>query len=51
MKVYRAMRKLESLLNPQATKVVLDYNHGSEMTLDQVNLAMFSTDIVKDPTT
>jgi hypothetical protein len=50
-KVYRAMRKLESWLNPQATKVVLDYNHGSEMTLDQFNLAMFSTDIVKDPTT
>jgi hypothetical protein len=40
-KVFRAMRKLESWFNPQATKVVEDYNYGREMTLDQVNLAFF----------
>jgi hypothetical protein len=45
-KVFRAMRELESSFNPQATKVVGDYNHGREITLDQVNLALFSTDIV-----
>jgi hypothetical protein len=50
-KVFRAMRKLESWFNPQATKAVEDYNHGREITLDQVNLDLFSTDIVKEPTT
>jgi hypothetical protein len=49
-KVFRAMRKLESRFNPQATKEVEDYNHGRKMTLDQVNLALFSTEIVKEPT-
>jgi hypothetical protein len=45
------MKKLESWFNPQATKVVEDYNHGREITLDQVNLAFFSTEIIKEPTT
>jgi hypothetical protein len=36
------MKKLESWFNPQATKVVENYNHGREMTLDQVNLALKS---------
>jgi hypothetical protein len=36
-KVFRAMRKLESWLSPEATKVVENYNHGREITLDQVN--------------
>jgi hypothetical protein len=45
------MRKLESWFNPQATKAVEDYNHGREMKLDQVNLALFSTEIIKEPTT
>jgi hypothetical protein len=40
-KFFRAMRKLENLFNPQATKAVEDYNHGREVTLDQVNLALF----------
>jgi hypothetical protein len=31
--------------------VVEDYNHGREITLDQVNLSLFSTEIVKEPTT
>jgi hypothetical protein len=45
------MRKLESSFNPEATKAVENYNHGREMTLDQVNLALFSTFIIKVPTT
>jgi hypothetical protein len=45
------MRKLESWFNPEATKAVKDYSHGREMTLDQVNLAIFSTVTVKEPTT
>jgi hypothetical protein len=40
-KVHRAMKKLESWFNPQATKVVEDYNHGREIKLDQVNLFCF----------
>jgi predicted transcriptional regulator len=50
-KVFRAMRKLESWFNPEATKAVEDYSHGREMILDQVNLALFSTVTVKEPTT
>jgi hypothetical protein len=50
-KVFRAMRKLESWFNPEATKTVEDYSHGREMTLDQVNLALFHTVTVKEPTT
>jgi hypothetical protein len=50
-KVFRAMRKWESWFNPQATKVLESYNHGREITLDQVNLALFSTEITKEPTT
>jgi hypothetical protein len=49
-KGFRSKRKLKSCFNLQATKVVEDCNHGREMTLDQVNLALFSTDIVKVPT-
>jgi hypothetical protein len=49
-KVFRDMRKLESWFNPQATKAVEDYNHGRKTTLDQVNLALFSTEINKEPT-
>jgi hypothetical protein len=45
-KVLSAMGKLESWFNPEATKAVENYNHGKEMTLDQVNLALFSTFII-----
>jgi hypothetical protein len=50
-KVFRAMRKLESWINPEATKAVENYSRGREMTLNQVNLALFSTVTVKEPTT
>jgi hypothetical protein len=50
-KIFRAMRKSESWFNPQATKEVEDYNHGREMKLDQVNSALFSTEMIKEPTT
>jgi hypothetical protein len=45
------MRKLESWFNPEATKAVEDYSHEREMTLDQVNLSLFSTVTVKERTT
>jgi hypothetical protein len=50
-KFFRAMRKLESWFNPEATKVVEDYSHGREITLDHVNLALFYTVTVKERTT
>jgi hypothetical protein len=45
------MKKLESWFNPQATRAVEGYNYGREITLDQVNLALFSADFVIGPTT
>jgi hypothetical protein len=45
------MKKLESWFNSQATKAVVYYNRGREMILDQVDLALFSTDIVKEQAT
>jgi hypothetical protein len=45
------MRKSESWFNPEATKAVENYNHGREITSDQVNLSLFSTGIIKEPTT
>jgi hypothetical protein len=45
------MRKSESWFNRQATKLVEDYNHGREIALDQVNLSLSSTFIIKEPTT
>jgi hypothetical protein len=44
------MSKLESWFNPQATTVVESYNHGREMTLDQV-IWLYSMEIIKEPTT
>jgi hypothetical protein len=44
------MRKLESWFNPEATKAVEDYSHGRKMTLDQVNLDLFSTVMIKERT-
>jgi hypothetical protein len=45
-KVFREMKKLESCFKQQATRAVEDYNCGREITLDQVNLALFSADFV-----
>jgi hypothetical protein len=48
-RVIRAMKKLEGWFNPQATKVMEDYNPGRETLLEQVNLALFTTNLVKEP--
>jgi hypothetical protein len=45
------LRKLESWFNLQATKVVEDQNHGRDIRLDQVNVALFSREIIKEPIT
>jgi hypothetical protein len=52
MKVYRQMRQLESSFNPEATKLVEQIEQGREILLDQVNLALFSGEVVnEEPTT
>jgi hypothetical protein len=50
-KVFRAMRKLESWFNPETIKAVENCSHGREMILVQFNLALFSTVMIKEPTT
>jgi hypothetical protein len=49
-KFFREIKKLESWFNPQATRAVEDYNYGRELTLDQLNLALFSAVFIKEPT-
>jgi hypothetical protein len=44
IKSFRAIKNLESWFNPQATIAVEYDNYGREITLDQVNLALFSAD-------
>jgi hypothetical protein len=44
------MKKSEMWFNQQATKLVA-YNHGRKIKLDQINLALFSTEIIKEPKT
>jgi hypothetical protein len=48
-KVYRALKKLESAFNPHAKKAIDDYNHGREISLEQVNFALFTTIVIKEP--
>jgi hypothetical protein len=43
------MRKLESWFNPQATKIVDELDHGREIVLEQVNLALLTTSFTKEP--
>jgi hypothetical protein len=43
--------KIQGLFNQNATRTVEDNSYGRELTLDQVNLALFSADFVKEPTT
>ena len=49
-KVFRALKKLESWFNPQATKEIDDYNRRREILLEQVNLALCTTAMIKEPT-
>jgi hypothetical protein len=50
-KLFRLMKKIDSCFNPQATRSVEDNNYEREIILDQVNLALFSADFIKEPTT
>jgi hypothetical protein len=48
-KIVREMRKLESWFNPQATKIVDGFDRGREIVLEQVNLALLTTSLTKEP--
>ena len=50
-RVYRQLRKLDSWFNPQARVAVEKYEQGREITLEQTNIALFSTNVIKEPTT
>ena len=50
-KVYRQMRMLESSFNPEASKIVEEFKQGRDILLDQVNIALLSANIIKEPTT
>jgi hypothetical protein len=43
------MRKLESWFNPQATKIVDELDCGREIVFEQVNLALLTTSLSKEP--
>jgi hypothetical protein len=45
-KVYRTLKKLESSFSPQANKAIGNYNHGREISLEQVNLALSTTNVI-----
>jgi hypothetical protein len=48
-KVFRAIKKLESWFNLQSTKAIDDYNCGREILLEQINLDLFTTAMIKEP--
>jgi hypothetical protein len=48
-RVIREMKRLKSWLKSQATKVIEDYDRGREISLEQVNLARFTTNFIKEP--
>jgi hypothetical protein len=43
------MRKLESWFNPQATRIVDEFDCGREIVLKQVNLALLYTSFTEEP--
>jgi hypothetical protein len=47
--IVREMRKLESWFNPQATKIVDEFDCGREIVFEQVNLALLTTSLTKEP--
>ena len=44
------MRKLEIWFNPQARQASNDYKDGREISREQVNLAIFNTSTINEPT-
>ena len=48
-KVLRAIKTSESCSNLQATKAIDNYNFGREISLQQVNMALFITAMTYEP--
>jgi hypothetical protein len=48
-KIVCETRKLKSWFNPQATKIVDKFDRGREIVLEQVNLALLTPSLTKEP--
>jgi FtsZ-interacting cell division protein YlmF len=48
-RIFREMKKLESLLNPQTTKIVDEFDRGRVIVFEQVNMALLTTSLTKEP--
>jgi hypothetical protein len=44
------MKQLESSFNPEASRIVEEYEHGRETLLSYANIAMFTGKIIQEPT-
>ena len=49
LKIYRQMKRLESSFNPEASKIIENFEQGREILLDSVNLALICGNVVKEP--
>ena len=46
----RQMGILENSINPEASEIVEKFKQGRDILLDQVNIALLSANMVKEPT-
>jgi Reverse transcriptase (RNA-dependent DNA polymerase) len=49
LKIYRQMKRLQSSFNPEATKIIDDFDQGTDILLDSVNLALICGNVMKEP--
>ena len=50
LKVYRRMKQLESSFNPEASKIIEDFEQGRENLLGYANFALFTGKVTEEPT-
>jgi hypothetical protein len=48
LKIYRQMKRLESSFNPEASKIIDNFEQGREILLDSVNVALICGNVVKE---
>ena len=49
LKIYRQMKRLESSFNPEASKIIDNFEQGRDILLDSVNLALICGNVMKEP--
>ena len=49
--MYRQLRIIESSFNGEASTIVEEFKQGRDILLDQLEIALLGTGIVKEPTT